>query len=298
MTDLFFCPRPQLFSLSRSSKLLSVVGMVFLWALTGMGLNLAVAAELYVTDSLTFPSKSVELQARLTEDKDQGEEGLSKEELEFFVQGRSVGRSMTDEEGWARLAFTPRMRGNLQILVKRITPSKVDSIQAKGRLLSWERRRPILLIDLAVVSQTNMANVQPLPEGVPDPGFSLGKPQKEASAELGKLAKFYYNLVYLDFTGKGELETIQIWLRQHQFPPGRIQILSNGSTALPELLLQLQDEGWENVSGGIGRTVVFAEVLVKNRLQAVIVSNSASSDDGFPRRAIILPDWSRVRRYL
>ncbi len=252
---------------------------------------------LYVTDALTIPSQSVQLQARLTEGEGRMARGLPEEELEFLVQGRPVGRGTTDEDGWARIDFTPKMRGNLQVLVKRITAAKAEAIQAKGQLLSWERRRPILLIDLAVLVKPGMGNEPALPEMDSNAGGYKGTPQEGASLELGKLAQYYYNLVYLDLTGKQELEAIQVWLRKHQFPPGRIQILPRSSSALPDLLEQLHEEGWENVSGGIGQTVTFAEVLVKNRLQAVILTDSDKKGE-FPRRAILLPDWSRVRRYL
>jgi hypothetical protein len=76
-----------------------------------------------------------------------------------------------------------------------------------------------------------------------------------------------------------------------------IKILPQTETSLPDLLRTLKEEGWENVSGGIGQTGDFAETLVKNRLQAIILPRP-DSDERFPRRAIILNDWSRVRRYL
>ena len=255
-------------------------------------------ATLYVTDALTIPSQSVQLQARLTEGEGRKARGLPDEELEFLVQGRPVGRGTTDEDGWARIDFTPsKMRGNLQVLVKRITAVKAEAIQAKGQLLSWERRRPILLIDLAVLVKPGIGNEPSLPEMDSNAGVFTGTPQEGASLELGKLAQYYYNLIYLDLTGKQELEAIQVWLRKHQFPPGRIHILPRNPSALSDVLEQLHDEGWENVSGGIGHTAKFAEVLVKNRLQAVILTDSDKKGE-FPRRTILLPDWSRVRRYL
>ena len=70
---------------------------------------------LYVTDALTFPSKPVQLQARLTEQRPEGEQGMAKEPVEFFIQGRALGKVTTDSEGWARLEFAPKMRGNLEL---------------------------------------------------------------------------------------------------------------------------------------------------------------------------------------
>ncbi len=252
---------------------------------------------LYVTDALTFPSRPVQLQARLTEHRPEGEQGMPDEPVEFFLQGRALGKATTDSEGWARLEFAPKMRGNLQLRAKWATTAKAEAVEGRGVVLSWERRRPILLIDLAVLVEGELETEPPPPELFPDPGLILGDPNVAAPAELSKLAKFYYNLVYLDRTGRGRLETIQVWLRKHQFPPGMIRILPQATTSLHDLLLSLKEEGWENVSGGIGRTADFAEVLVKNRLQTVIIPGP-NEDERFPRRAIVLNDWSRVRRHL
>ena len=252
---------------------------------------------LYVTDALTFPSRPVQLQARLTEHRPEGEQGMAKEPVEFFLQGRALGLATTDSQGWARLEFAPQMRGNLELRVRWATAAKAEVVEGRGVLLSWERRRPILLIDLAVLVEGGLETEAPPPELFPDPGLILGESHAAAPAELSKLSKFYYNLVYVDQTGKGRLEAIQSWLRKQQFPPGMIRILPNNATSLHDLLLALKEEGWENISGGIGQTADFAEALVKNRLQAIILPRPGT-DERFPRRAIILNDWSRVRRHL
>lgn len=252
---------------------------------------------LYVTDALTFPSRPVQLQARLTEQRPEGEQGIPEEPVEFFLQGRALGKATTDSQGWARLEFAPKMRGNLELRVRWATAAKADVVEGRGVVLSWERRRPILLIDLAVLVEGELATEPPPPELFPDPGLILGESHAAAPAELSKLAKFYYNLVYVDQTGKGRIEAIQFWLRKQQFPPGMIKILPKTATSLQDLLLALKEEGWENISGGIGQTADFAETLVENRLQAIILPRSDTGQQ-FPRRAIILNDWSRVRRHL
>jgi hypothetical protein len=273
----------------------SLVGLCVFLPTVGVSEDRAV--ELYVTDALTFPSRPVQLQARLTEHRPEGEQGMPEESVEFFLQGRALGKATTDSQGWARLEFSPKMRGNLSLRAKWVTAAKAEAVEGRGVLLSWERRRPILLIDLAVLVEGGLETEPPPPELFPDPGLILGKPSAAAPAELSKLAKFYYNLVYLDRTGKGRSEAIQSWLRQEKFPPGMIRILPHTATSLHDLLLSLKEEGWKNVSGGIGRTADFAEVLVKNRLQTVIIPGPGD-DERFPRRAILLNDWSRVRRHL
>ncbi len=255
------------------------------------------SVELYVTDALTFPSRPVQLQARLTEHRPEGDQGIPEEPVEFFLQGRVLGRVTTDSQGWARLEFAPQMRGNLELRVRWATAAKAEVVEGRGVLLSWERRRPILLIDLAVLVEGELTSEPPPPELFPDPGLILGEPHAAAPAELSKLSKFYYNLVYVDQTGKGRLEAIQSWLRRQQFPPGMIRILPQTARSVNDLLVTLKEEGWENISGGIGQTADFADALVKNRLQAIILPRP-DTDERFPRRAIILNDWSRIRRHL
>lgn len=255
------------------------------------------AAELSVSDELTSPGKPIQLQARLTNPDADGEIGIPDQVLEFIVHGRTVGQVKTDAQGWARLHFAPTMRGNLSFVVKVVTESKAETIEGKGVLLSWERRRPILLIDIAVVAAEMLVTEAPPPELYEDPGLILGEAHPAAAGELDKLAEFYYNLVYVDLTGRGHLEGIQAWLRDHHFPPGMIRILPKTPTALTDLLHSLKENGWEKVSGGIGRTADFAEVLVQNRLQTVILP-PPNAQERYPRRAIVLNDWSRVRRHL
>lgn len=255
-----------------------------------------VPIEVYVPDVLTSPGKEIELQARVAESAPEGIVGLPEKELDFFVQGRRVGQATTNQEGWASLPFTPKMRGNLQLVVKGRSPSLVTPVQGRGVLQSWERRRPIILIDLPVLAaETLVSDSTSFPYS--GSGLFLGEPQAAAAFELGKLAEFYYNLIYLDRTGLGKVDTIQVWLRKHDFPPGMIKILPKGPTALVELLKTLKTEGWENVSAGIGQTADFANALVPNRIETVIIKQPGSSES-FPRRAVLLNDWTRIRRHL
>ena len=279
------------------SGLFVFVLLVLVVALATKAVSEECIVGLAVTDVLTFPSKDVELQARLTMLQPEGEQGIAEEPIEFFVQERLIGRATTDAQGWARLLFTPKMRGNLALRARWATASKADVVEGHGIVLSWERRRPILLIDLIVLLEHELNMTLPPPELFSDPGLVLGTPHPLAAAELGKLAQYYYNLVYLDRTGKGQVDRIQSWIREQAFPPGMIRILPQTSTALADLLQSLEEEGWDNVSGGIGRTADFAEVLVKNRLQTIILP-LPDNEERFPRRAVILNDWSRVRRHL
>lgn len=252
-----------------------------------------------VSDVLTTPGKTVQLQVRVFEQNLLGREiGLGGETLDFLVGKQVVGTTMTGGDGRAFLDYAPRMRGNFPITVRVPESPRVLGAEGKGLLASWERKKPILLIDLVAVMQEKSDPELPLPS-LPI-NFSptvLGEADEDAPGELDKLGQFYYNLVYLFRSEAGDMKTLQEWIQTHQFPPGFPKIISGGPDALEELIVRLEKDGWSNVSGGIGRTAEFAEVLVKRRLKAVIL-HDPEDKEGFPRRAILVKSWKRVRKHL
>ena len=268
-----------------------------------LGVDLLLAAEkakakIVVSDVLTTPGKPVKLQAHVFEEGLLGRQiDLGGETLEFLVQGKVVGMTMTGGDGRAFWEFAPRMRGNLEISVRLPESPRVLAAEATGLLASWERRRPILFIDVAaIVQQQDTPTMPSLPINL-SPTL-VGEADVDAPGELEKLGKFYYNLVYVYRTGGSEEEeAVQEWIQSHDFPVGFLRIIPHGSQPLIDLIAQFREGGWENLTGGIGRTIEFAEVLVENRLKAVIV-HDPEDNEGFPRRAVLVKSWKRVRKHL
>ena len=252
-----------------------------------------------VSDVLTTPGQPVQLQARVFEESLLGREiGLGGETLEFLVERQIVGTTMTGGDGRAFLEYAPRMRGNFTVTVRVPESPRVLSAEGKGLLASWERKKPILLIDLVSVMAKKDNPELPLPTFPINFSLTdLGEADNDAPNELEKLGRFYYNLVYLFRSEAGDKKTLQEWIRTHQFPSGFPKIIPSGPKALEELIVQLEKDGWTNVTGGIGRTAEFAEVLVEHRLKAVIL-HDPEDQEGFPRRAILVENWKRVRKHL
>jgi hypothetical protein len=252
-----------------------------------------------VSDVLTTPGQPVQLQTRVFEESLLGRKiGLGGETLEFLVGGQVVGTTMTGGDGRAFWEYAPRMRGNFTITVRVPESPRVLSAEGKGLLASWERKKPILLIDLVSVMQEKSNPELPLPSfSINFSPTDLGEPDDDAPKELEKLGRFYYNLVYLFRSEAGDKKSLQDWIRTHQFPSGFPKIIPSGRQALEELIVQLEKDGWANVTGGIGRTTEFAEVLVEHRLKAVILHDPEDNEE-FPRRAILVKNWNRVRKHL
>ncbi|MBI3604126.1 MAG: hypothetical protein HY205_06720 [Nitrospirae bacterium] len=296
---------------SRSGGLLWAV-----WLLLA-GLSLAppeaaadkVSGRLLLQDVLTVPSRPVRIEARLVREGLLGPTGLGGEQLELIVGGKSAGHAMTGGDGRALFDYTSRMRGNYVITVRLAATKRVDSPETSAILACWERRRPILLVDMAALTEeprapvVSIASVPPSPS-VPSSSINVHRrdrpaPVPDAADELKRLSDYYFNVIYLSRSGQdgapsGEDE--RAWLRQHRLPPGFLVMVPSGQAALAGLIDRMRAEGWDNLKGGVGRTAEFASVLVEHRMDAVLIS--VSKDEPLPKKAYVAKDWKEVRKKL
>ena len=258
-----------------------------------------IEASLIVEDVLALPGKRVQLKAFLFREGLLGKRvGLGGENVEFFIQSRLIGEVMTGGDGKAYIEFVPRLRGNLTIKAKVLESPRVLDQEATGLLAAWEKRRPILLVDLEALLPADkkrdaLKSLLPVTLGSDE----FPEPELGAPGELEKLGKYYYNLVYLQRSKSGSSEIMRTWLRKHKFPRGIPLVVQPGPEAFISFLEKLKEDGWKNVTAGIGRTVEFAEVLLERRIQAVIIQET-ESEETFPRRTNIVNGWGKVRRHL
>lgn len=110
----------------------------------------AQAASITVDDVLTLPNQSVRIEARVGEGTVGGGSALGGIALRLRVDGAAVATAKTDDGGRASFDFTPKMRGNHPMVVEQGESSGSDAgTTAKATLFVWERRRPILLVEVA-----------------------------------------------------------------------------------------------------------------------------------------------------
>ncbi|MDQ6735285.1 MAG: hypothetical protein M3Z35_14395 [Nitrospirota bacterium] len=255
-----------------------------------------VTAKLFVPDALTRPDRSVKLEARLVQDGLIAHAGLGGEQIEVLVGGKKVGTALTGGDGRGFFEYTPRMRGNLSLTVRLVDSPRVLSVEGSGTLFSWERRRPILLVEVASLMEDTKIPILPLAP------LSVGKtlplsltPARDAAEELKRLTDFYFNLMYVTrHSGTGESEELRQWLHKHRFPPGPIVAIQTGEGALTTMIESLRTDGWDNVKAGIGRTREFADVLVAQRLDVVIVPEPDRAQ--LPKKAQVAKSWKDVRK--
>jgi hypothetical protein len=256
-----------------------------------------VTAKVSVPDALTRPDRPVKLEARLIQQGLLARTGLGGEQLEYIVGGKKVGTAMTGGDGHAFFEYTPRMRGNLSMTVRVIESPRVAPAEGIGTLFSWERRRPILLVEVTSLREEPRIPIVPLiplPGGKTTPPLSP-TPAPDAAKELKRLTDFYFNVIYVtNHSGTGESDDVREWLHTHGFPPGPIEITRTGEGALTTMIERLRADGWDNVKAGIGRTRDFAEGLVAQRLDVVIVPEREREQ--LPKKAQIANGWKDVRK--
>lgn len=259
--------------------------------------------QLSVRDVLVLPGQPARIEAVLTRSGLTGTQGLGGEQIELVVEGKPVGRTMTGGDGRAFLDYTPKVRGNHDITAKLMPNPRVASPDAKALLGAWERRRPILLVEVAALMQPGKTS--PLP--VPSLPIPLGQqedsvPAPDAADELKRLAQFFYNVIYVTWLPKeaagpfSDNIDVREWLAQHKFPNGLSMTVRPGEQALAAKIDQLRADGWTNVKAGIGRNRMFAEVLVTHRMEVVLVPEPDKGE--VPKKAKAVKEWKDIRRRL
>lgn len=259
--------------------------------------------QLSVRDVLALPGQPARIEAVLTRSGLAGKQGLGGEQVEVVVEGKPVGKAMTGGDGRAFLDYTPKVRGNHAIVVNLAPNPRVASPDARALLGAWERRRPILLVEVAALMQPQ--KMSPLP--VPSMPIPLGQredfsPAPDAADELKRLAQFFYNVIYVSWSPKeaagpfSDKTDVRDWLAQHKFPSGLSIALRPGEQALAAKIDQLRADGWTNVKAGIGKSRAFAEVLVTHRMEVVLVPEPDKGE--VPKKAKAVKEWKDIRKKL
>lgn len=275
----------------------AVLAAAVLPAWTGWGAD-KTAGRLLLRDALTVPGRPARIEARLVREGMLGQAGLGGEQLELLVGGRSAATAMTGGDGRAFFEHTPVMRGTQPIAVRLVSTQRVESAEAAAFLASWERRRPILLVEIETLAEPAEAPALPIPSLPALPRDEKPKPRPKAADELTKLTAYFYNVLYLSRAkgaGVPVEASVRDWLREHKFPPGVTRALEPGRKALEIFLDDMGKDGWDNLKTGVGRTREFAEVLAERRLKVVILP---ASDEGgrLPKKAVTAKNWEEIRK--
>lgn len=274
--------------------------LLFWTATTILSAAEKIPGTLTVHDSLTSPNQPATIEATLTWKGLLTETGLGGEPIELLVAGNVVSTAMTGGDGRAFLSYTPKAKGAVPFTVRVGTTPRVAVTEAAANLAVWERRSPIMVVEMAALME------DPAGQGptVIWPGKEAEdrRPMPDAAEELGKLTQFYYNVLYVVTKNKAVGTNDQVnaqarqWLKDQKFPVGHILVLPSGSETFGAKLDELHAAGWKTIKLGVGRTKTFAEAFLQRRLEAVIVPEPAKGDA--PRKAKVAKEWKEVRKKL
>ncbi len=257
-----------------------------------------VSATILVKDAFTSPNQATTVEAKLIPRGLLTSNPLGGEPLELVADGKVVATAMTGGDGRAFFTYVPKAIGLALVQVRVGNSSRVASTEGQANLAVWEKRYPILTIELSALTE------ELTPSRVPRIGIAIEaerKPMPGAADELEKLTRFYYRVIYV-VTSSASTDGFQTsmeardWLKTHKFPMGYVMMLPPDSQALGAKIDEFHAEGWKTIKIGVGRTRAFAEAFLQRRLDAVIVPEPAKGDA--PRKAKVAKDWKEVRKKL
>ena len=258
-----------------------------------------VSATVLVKDSLTAPRQEATIEVKLVAKGILHDSPLGGEPVELLVNGVAATTSMTGGDGRALLPFIPTGKGIVPVQVRVGGSPRVSAAEAHANLVVWERRTPVLVVELS--SLIEVARSEGPLSGIGS-GFQQDlKPMPDAAEALAKLSQFYYGIIYVATVPSG-VDAFAIntdarnWLATHKCPPGFVLTLSGGEDALGTKIDELHEAGWKSVKTGIGRSKVFVETFLRRRLEAIMIIDSANGDA--PRKAKVAKDWKDVRKKL
>jgi hypothetical protein len=273
--------------------------VLFFWiATTILSAAEKIPGTLTVHDSLTSPNQPATIEATLTWKGLLTETGLGGEPIELLIASNVVATAMTGGDGRAFLSYTPKAKGTVPFTVRvGITP-RVAVIEAGANLSVWERRNPIMAVEMASLMEDTVEQGPTVT--LPGKETEGRRPMPDAANELGKLTQFYYNVLYVVTQDKAMGTNDQVnaqarqWLKDQKFPVGHILVLPSDPEAFGAKLDEMHAAGWKTLKIGVGRTKEFAEAFLQRRLEAVMVPEPAKGEA--PRKAKVAKEWKDVRK--
>ncbi|HKY70589.1 MAG TPA: hypothetical protein VJL88_01595 [Nitrospira sp.] len=258
-----------------------------------------VSVTVLVKDSLAAPRQEATIEAKVTAKGWLHDGPVGGEPLELVINGTVTATGMSGGDGRARLSWTTTGKSVIPIQVRIGASPRVSTAQGEGNLIVWERRTPVLVVELASLMEDVAGNA-------PLPGLASGiqqepKPMADAADELAKLSQFYYGIMYVASMPAGAdgfvtSHQARNWLATHKFPRGFVLALPSGEDALGAKIDELHEAGWKTIRTGIGRSKAFVETFLRRRLEAIMMIDPAS--DEVPRKAKVAKDWKEVRKKL
>ncbi len=255
------------------------------------------SASIIPFDQLSQPNQAVRLSVRLvTGGLSIVRRPISGERIEFMLEGRSLGQTLTGGDGMAVKSFTPSKPGFYLITVRLMENPRYNADEAELYIACRMVSDPILPVTLSSVrtpSQPPAVPFSPAPSSEPMPG---------AAKILVKLSE-RYQLIYIETGDERMGSDVKDWLALQEFPPAPLFIwplpgeTEGRADRFVEKLRELRGDVWANIPAGITRSTADAEGLARMKIPAIVM---AEEDDKIelPKTAQKVTSWKAVPSFL
>jgi hypothetical protein len=255
------------------------------------------SASIIAFDQLIQPNRPVQLAVRLvTGGLSFVRRPISGERIEFMLEGRSLGRTLTGGDGMAVKSFIPSKPGLYLITVRLVDNPRYEADPAELYIACRKASDPILPVALSSVRTPSQ-----LP-AIPFSAAPSSEAMPEAAKILTKLAN-RYQLVYLEAGDETIGPDVKDWLARQDFPPAPLFVWAlPGETdgraeRFVERLRELRGDVWANIPAGIVRSASDAEGLARMKIKSIVMAEE-DDDTELPKTAKRVTTWKAVPPFL
>ncbi len=272
-----------------SRYLLSVVAML----VAAAPASARSAATLIALDKISAPDQTVRLEARLvTGGLSFVQRPIGGERIEFLLEDRSLGETLTGGDGLAVKIFRPPRAGLWTVTARLVESPRYEAEPTELIVATRPRAHPILLVHLSSLRTPSR------PPAVPFMAKPTAEAMPDAVQVLSDLSR-RYQLLYLESGGEALISETKAWLANHSFPPAPLflwPLPTQGAfrtEQVYERVLELKEEGWFNLTAGISRSVSDVEGLRRGEIGAVLIAEE-DEDPELPPGAKRVIKWREV----
>lgn len=255
------------------------------------------SVSIIVFDQLAQPNQSVRLSARLvTGGLSFVHRPISGERIEFMLEGRSLGQTLTGGDGMAVKPFTPSKPGLYIIAVRLVGNPRYEADPVELYIACRKATDPILPVALSSVRAPSK------PPAIPFSAAPSSEAMPEAAKVLSKLSN-QYQLVYIETGDEAIGPDLKDWLARQDFPPAPLFVWAlPGETdgraeRFVERFRELRGEVWANIPAGITRSAADAEGLARMKIPVIVMAEVDDEID-LPKSARKVTSWKAVPTFL
>lgn len=232
-------------------------------------------------DQIASPQKPVFLKVRLKTKSHFFSNPIGGERIEFFVDNRPIGVSLSGGDGIAVKEFTPMKEGIYKVRARLDERSGYSADEADMIIACWGKNRSIILIDLDTLTEEDFES-----EDSPDPA-------PDAPEVVGGLSK-KYNIIIYTFDQDKRLHRKKEWLKRYSFP--RLPLLSWPSVDIDDEVKNLIDYPLR-LKFGIGNNINDIRAFSRNKMVPIIFINNDDKED-LPETTRKAKGWREIERII